>query len=130
MVSVAVAKHIKKMQQEQSKEDESKEAMKAFVMLVINKANSSSASSTVVNDRDNDIPIPKNLKMILKTLKSGSVDAILATTGKLKSLNILKPTETSKIKLTDKEPPCKKRLPKIISTKDKQSLKGTKQSRS
>lgn len=115
------------MQQEQSKEEELKEEMKAFGMLVIKEANSLTVLLTVVNERDNDVSILKKLKKILKTSKSRSVCVILVTTEKLKSLNISTSAKTTRIKLTDKEIPCKNMLAKIISTK-KQSSNSVNQS--
>ncbi len=55
-VLAALAKHIKKLEHEQSKEDESKEEMKSFVMSVMKEAGSATVSSTVINEKDNNVP--------------------------------------------------------------------------
>lgn len=127
-MAVAVAKQLKKLQQKQSFKKESNEEMKASMMLIINVAKSPGISLTIVLEMDNDVPIPKKLKLIMKP--KGSVASALAVTKKLKLLKILKMTLTSKVKTTTKEPPVRKRLQKVLTTNPKQALKNKKPTQS
>lgn len=67
-------------------------------------------------------------KSIIKT--KVNVLLTLATTDKMISLKISKLYLTPKIKLTSKETPVKKRLQKILSTKEKQASKDKKPTKS